>query len=136
RVALAGGPVAVEFDSALPVEMGSRLVLVEVVENRGERLAAVEHVAGFGSFPVQINSEAGVISEQRLLPVRVAAIGTVGVGVEQLADGQAVGRLGRGDFSLDGHVDALSCGGRVGRPARPKGKIGRIRGTPRYVSRA
>jgi hypothetical protein len=39
RVALAGGPVAVEFDSALPVEMGGRLVLVEVVENRAERLA-------------------------------------------------------------------------------------------------
>src|SRR6476660_7485407 len=103
--------------------MGSRLVLVEVVENRGERLAAVEHVAGFGSFPVHIDSEAGVGGEQRLLPVRVAAIGTVGVGVEQLADGQAVGRLGRGEFSVGGHVDALSWGGTTGRPARPKVRL-------------
>src|SRR5580698_4397199 len=40
-VALAGGPVPVERDSALPVEMHGDGVLVEVVEHWGQRLSAV-----------------------------------------------------------------------------------------------
>ena len=38
---------------------------------------------------------AGVDGDERLLPFGVAAVGTVGVGVEQLADGETVGGLGR-----------------------------------------
>jgi hypothetical protein len=41
-VALAGRPVAVQRDGALPVEMHGDRVLVEVVEHRGQRLAAVQ----------------------------------------------------------------------------------------------
>jgi hypothetical protein len=41
-VALAGRAIAVQGDRALPVEVGPRLVAVEVVEDRRQSLPAVE----------------------------------------------------------------------------------------------
>ena len=43
-----------------------------------------------------------VLAEERLLPLGITAIGAVGVGIEELPDRQAVGRLGRCDVGA-GH---------------------------------
>jgi hypothetical protein len=43
---------------------------------------------------VHVDGEAGVDGEERVMPFGVAAVGTVGEGVEQLADGETVGGLG------------------------------------------
>jgi hypothetical protein len=41
--------------------------------------------------------------EERLLTLGVAAVGAVRVGVEEFADCEAVGRLGRCELCVDGH---------------------------------
>src|SRR5690349_9670137 len=60
RVALAGGPRAVEFHGVLPVEMSRRLVLVQVLENGRQCLAAVEDVGRLGARAAHVYGEAGV----------------------------------------------------------------------------
>ena len=46
----------------------------------------------------------GVLGEERPLPLGVPAIGAPRVGVDQLADRQAVRHLGRGDLGVDRHL--------------------------------
>ena len=81
-VALAGRTVAVERDRALAVEVHGRLVAVEVIEHGCQCLAAFEHLRGLRALPVHVHGEVGVLGEQRLLPLRVAAIGAVRIGVD------------------------------------------------------
>jgi hypothetical protein len=64
---------------------------VEVVEHGGERLAPVQLLSRFGGSRVHEHDEPGVVGEQRHLALGVAPVGAVGVGVDQLSDGQPVG---------------------------------------------
>src|SRR5690349_23095826 len=59
RVALAGGPRAVEHHGALPVEMSRRLVLVQGLEDRRQRLAAVKDVGRLGADSLAVRTLAG-----------------------------------------------------------------------------
>jgi hypothetical protein len=85
RVALAGRPVTVEGHSALAVEMRRDLVAIEIVEHRCQCFSSLEDVGRLGAFAVHVNGEDRVSGEERLLPFGVAAIGAVGVSVEELA---------------------------------------------------
>jgi hypothetical protein len=91
------------------LEMRGCLVTIQIGEDRCQRLTSVEHVGGLTAFAIHVDREAGVRSEQGHLPVGVTAVGTVGVVVEQLADGEPVSRCelgvdshGRSSFSPDG----------------------------------
>ena len=120
-VALAARAVAVERDRALPVEVHRGLVAVEVVEDRRQGLSAVEYLAGLGTLPVHVDDEVGVLREQRLLSFGVAAIGAMGVGVDELADREPVRLLTRRylgvnhhvSLYLGGHRDGAMCGDRA-----------------------
>jgi hypothetical protein len=102
-VALARGPVAVQGDGALPVEMHGRDVLVKVVEHRGQRLPAVQFLGRFLGRQVVEHQEAGVLGEQVQLAPGVAPVGAVRVGVNQLPDSQPVGRFLRRDSRMGRH---------------------------------
>jgi hypothetical protein len=98
-----------------PVEVHRGLIAVEVVEDRGQCLAAVEYLRGFGALSVHVDDKVGVLGEEGLLSLRVAAISAVRVGVDELADRQAVSLLGRCGFSVDHHVSRLSLCAHRGR---------------------
>jgi hypothetical protein len=66
-----------------------------------------------------VDGEAGVVGEERLLPFGVAAVGAVRVRVEELAQSEPVGGLGRGELGMDGdrgtssEPDQVEAGERV-----------------------
>src|SRR5262245_20528692 len=93
RVALAGGVPPVDRDRALAVEVGGDLVALEVLEDGRERLPPFEHVGRLASLTFYVDGEAGVGREEGLLPLGVAAVGAVRVGVEELAQGEPVRSL-------------------------------------------
>ena len=101
-VALARGPVTVELHGLLAVEVHRRVVAVEVVEHRREGLPSLEDVGRGLLRAVHVDGKAGVGCEERHLSLSVAAVGAVRVGVEQLADREAVGSLGRGELGAGG----------------------------------
>jgi hypothetical protein len=100
-IALAGRSVVIEGDCGLAVQVHRGLVGVEGIEHRRHRLAASESLRGLGALPVHVDDEVGVLGEERLLPVGVAAIGATRIGVDELADRQAVRQLGRCDVGVD-----------------------------------
>jgi hypothetical protein len=53
----------------------SRLVAVEVLEHRRQRLAAIEHLRGLGALTIHVDDEVGVLGEQHLLLFAEATIG-------------------------------------------------------------
>jgi hypothetical protein len=57
-----------------------------------------------------VDGEAGVVREERLLALGVAAVRAVGVRVEELAQGKAVGGFSRREFGMDGHQRLLRVG--------------------------
>src|SRR4051794_30234163 len=83
-IALAGRTVALEGNRALTVEVGRHLVPVEVIEQRSQSLALPELLRGLGALAFHVDEEVGVLGEQRLLPLRVATIRAVGVGIKEL----------------------------------------------------
>src|SRR4051812_13355675 len=91
RVALAGGAVPVDRDRALAVEVRGHLIAVQVVEDGLERFASLQYVGRLTPVAVHVDGEAGVVGEERFLSFGVAAVGAVGVRVEQLAQREAVG---------------------------------------------
>jgi hypothetical protein len=93
---------------ALAVEVRRRFVPVEVIEHRGERLPAVQLLRGLGSLSLHVDEEVGVLGEERLLPLGVAAIFAVRVGIEELPDRQAVSHLCWCDLSGAGRHGHLS----------------------------
>ena len=99
--------VTFELDRALPVEVCGRVVLVEVREHWCQRLAAVDDVAGLGSFAVHEHREAGVAGEQRLLAFGVAPVCTMGVRVEELTDGEPIRSFGWVHLGVDSHGNPL-----------------------------
>src|SRR5689334_7509976 len=103
RVALAGGPLAVEHHGALSVEVSRRLVLVQGLEDGRQCLAAFQDVGRVGAGAAHVDGEASAGGEQGLLPLGIAPVGAVSVGVEQLADGETVRGLGGTDLGVNGH---------------------------------
>lgn len=100
-VALTRRAVAVEPNRALAVEMHRRLVAVQILEHRRQRLSAVQLLARLGPGTIHVDDEAGFLGEEALLTLAVAAVGTVRIGVEELTDGEAVGLRGGRDVSVD-----------------------------------
>jgi hypothetical protein len=80
-----------------------RLVAVEVVEDGCERFSSVQDVGRLGAFVVHVDGEAGVVAEERLLAYGVAAIGAVGLRVEEFAQGEPVGGFRWRELGTDGH---------------------------------
>jgi hypothetical protein len=99
----------------LSVEVHRRLVAVQVGEDRGQRLTSLQDVRRLIGLAVHVDGEDRVVGEQRFLSVGVAPVGAVRVGVEQLADRQAIGGLGRCEFSVGSHRSSLRVGCRAGR---------------------
>jgi hypothetical protein len=114
-VALSRGAVALERDRALSVEVHRGLVAVQVGEDRGQRLTPLQDVRRLVALPVHVDGEDRVVGEQRFLPLGVAPVGAMRVGVEQLADRQAIGGLGRREVSVGSHRSSLRFGWRAGR---------------------
>src|SRR3984957_1533060 len=81
RVAEAGGAITVERDRALAVEVRGRLVLTEVLKDGRQPVPPVDDVARFRALSAQVNREAGIWGEERLLAFRVAGVGAGGVRV-------------------------------------------------------
>jgi len=61
---------------------------------------------GLGAGP-GVALEAYVLGEERLLPLGVAAVGSVGVGIEELARGETVGGFHRSELGVDGHRETM-----------------------------
>jgi hypothetical protein len=100
-VADSGRPVAIEGDRALTVEMHRRLVAVEVLEHGRQRLAAVENLRRLSTRALHVHDEVRVLTEERLLALGIAAIRAIRVGVNELADREAVSLLDRCDLGVD-----------------------------------
>jgi hypothetical protein len=87
----------------LAVEVRRHLVTIQIVEDGCEGFSSLQDVGRLGAFAVHVDGEAGVVGEERLLPFGVAAVGTVGVCVEQLAQCEPSGGFSRGEFGVNGH---------------------------------
>jgi hypothetical protein len=85
-----GAIVVQRKDGALSNEMHRSCVLVQVSENRSERLARVQLLRGLRVFGVHVHHEVGVGSEQSHLAFRVAAVGTMGIGLDEFTDGKPI----------------------------------------------
>src|SRR5580692_9702538 len=111
--------------------MHRRSILIEVGEDRSERLTRVQLLRGVRVSGVHVHHEVGVGGEQSHLAFRIAAVGAMGVGLDELADGEAV----RGFLGKDGDAFAhqASSMARVSRnasmPYRPYS-----RPTPEYLN--
>src|SRR5580704_712144 len=90
-VALAGGPVPAQDDGALAIEVHRRLIGVQVVEDRSKILSAMKLLTRLPVAAVHEDDEMSVGGEQRHLSGRIAAVGAMGVGVDQLPNRQAIG---------------------------------------------
>ena len=90
-VGFARGAIAVQReDRALSDEMHGGGVLVQVGEDRSERLARVQLLRGLRILRVHVHHEMGVRGEQSHLTFGITAIGAVGVGLDKLADGETI----------------------------------------------
>ena len=92
-------------DRALSDEMHGRVILVQVGKDRSERLARVQFLRGLRILRVHVHHEMSVGGEQSHLTFGITAIGAVGVGLDELADGETIRRLLR----RDGNVFAHQC---------------------------
>src|SRR4029077_10536080 len=105
-------------------------VLVQVGEDRSERLARVQLLRGRRIPGVHIHHEMGVGGEQSHLAFRIAAIGATGVGLDQFANGEAIRSFSGGDGNVFAHQASRMA--RVSRnasiPYRPYS-----RPTPEYL---
>ena len=104
-------------DRALSVEVRRRLVAIQIGEHRRECLSSFEHVGRLAAFAVHVDGEAGVGGEERLLTFGVAAVGAVGVGVEQLANRRrsaASAGVSRCGLAIDGSFWRTVGSGRDG----------------------
>jgi hypothetical protein len=102
-VGFARGAIAFQRgDGALPDEMHRRGVLVQVGEDRSERLTRVQLLRGLRVFGLHVDHEMGVAGEQSHLAFRIAAVGAMGVGLNEFADGDAIRRF------LGGYADVFA----------------------------
>ena len=96
-----GGPESPR-GSALPIEVRGRLVLIEVREDRCQRLAPLDCVGRVGSLAAHEHCEARVDGEQCFLALGVAPIRAVGVGVEELSNRESIGGFSRSHLNVHG----------------------------------
>jgi hypothetical protein len=89
-------------DCALSNEMRRGIILVQICEDRGESVARVQFLRGPRIFGVHIHYEVGVCGKKSHLTCRIATIGAVCVGVDELADSEAI----RDFAGRDGNVFA------------------------------
>src|SRR5260370_11247205 len=89
-IRVAGGTVPGEHQGAMSVEMHRCLVGVQVVEHRLKRLPAVQLLGRLPGLAVHVHQETRVGSEQRHLALRVPAVRTMCVRVEQSPDREPV----------------------------------------------
>src|SRR3984893_5317638 len=103
-VSFPGAPVAGQReDGALPDEVGGGVVLIQLGEDRSERLARVQLERWLRILGVHVHHEVGVRGKERHLAFRIAAIGAMRVGLNELPDREAIGGLDRGEGSVFTH---------------------------------
>jgi hypothetical protein len=90
-------------DCALSDEMRRGVVLVQVCEDWSERLARVQLLGRLRIFGVHVHHEMSVCGEQRHLTYRIPTIGGVGVGLDELSDGEAIRGFLGGDTKVFAH---------------------------------
>ena len=90
-------------DRALADEVHRRGVLVQVVEDGRERRAGVKLLGRRRILGVHVDDEVGVFREERHLTFRIATIGAVRVGLDELPDGEAIRGLGGRDGDVLAH---------------------------------
>jgi hypothetical protein len=78
------------------------LVAIEVVEDGCEGFSPVQDVGRLATFTVHVNGGAGVVGEERLLAIGVAAVGAVRVRIEELAQCEPVRGPSRRELGVDG----------------------------------
>src|SRR5712692_9505550 len=111
RVALSRRAVAVERDGTLPVEMRGCFVPIQVGEDRCKRFASLQYVGRLTFLARHIDREARVDGEERL-SFSVAAVGAMGVCIEQLANRDTVGGFRRRERSVNSQVHGHSLSSR------------------------
>src|ERR1700733_7971804 len=77
-------------DRTLPDEVHGGGVLVQICKNWSERLARVQLLRRLRILGVHVHHEVRIWSKQRHLTFRIAAIGAVCVGLDELPDREAV----------------------------------------------
>src|ERR1700730_11907053 len=89
---------------ALSDEVGGGVVLIQLGEDRRERLARVQLKSVLWILGVHMHHEVGVRGKERHLAFRIAAIGAMRVGLDELPDREAIGGFGRGEGSVFTHM--------------------------------
>jgi hypothetical protein len=77
----------------LSIEMRGRGISIQIGENGRESIAAMQNISGGRRSRVHENVERGVLGEERHLSLGIPSIGAMGIGVDQFADRETVGRL-------------------------------------------
>jgi hypothetical protein len=80
---------------ALPDEVRSGVVLVELRKNRGKRLPRPQLLGRLRIFCVHRRHKVGVHGEERHLTPRIATIPAVRIGLDELPHGEAIRRFRR-----------------------------------------
>ena len=106
-VGFAGGLVARQReDGALSDEVRSGVVPVQLGENRSERLACVEPLRWLRVLGVHVHHKVCVRGKKRHLAFRIATIGAMGVGLDELPDRQTIRGFAGRDRQMLAHMRA------------------------------
>src|SRR5258707_199271 len=90
-VGFAGGSIARQGeDGALSDEMHRGSILVQVGEDRSERLARVKYLRGRRIICIHVHHEMGIGGEESHLAFRIAAICAMGVGLDESENGKTI----------------------------------------------
>ena len=106
-VADSGRLGSIQYRRALAVEVSRDFILVEVVEDRCESIAAAELLRWSITFGIHVHNEVSVFGEECHLTLCVPAVRAMGIGVYQLSDRKAICRLFRGHAGMDCHLTII-----------------------------
>src|SRR6476661_329673 len=104
-ISLSRGSIAGQReDRALSHEVHGGGVLVQVCEDRSERLARMQLLRGRRVLGIHVYHKVGVCRKERHLTLRIPAIGAMGVGLDQFPDSEPIRRFsgGKGDMLAHG----------------------------------
>src|ERR1700733_5546952 len=90
-------------DRTLPDEVHGGSILVQICKNWSERLARVQLMRRLRILGVHIHDEMCIWSKQRHLALRIATIGAVCIGFDELSDRETVCGLIGGDGDMLAH---------------------------------
>src|SRR4029077_13361992 len=93
-------------DRGLPKEVHGRRILGQICKDWSERLARVHLLRRFRILGVHVHDEVRIWSEERHLAFRIATIGAVRVGFDELSNSEAVRRLAGRDGDVLAHESA------------------------------